>query len=80
MRRPIEKRYVKRLIGFAHRNFPVPVPEVGAMESLNRELRERCAADRAERTGGKVGTKADLLREDQTAFLPLPKQAFEARA
>ena len=55
----------------------MPVPEVGLMESLNRELRERCVADRAERTGGEVGTKTDLLREDQTALLPLSKQAFE---
>jgi hypothetical protein len=79
VRRPNEKGHVERLIGFARRNFLVPVPEVGSMESLNRELRERCVADRAERTRGKVGTKADLLREDQTAFLSLPKQAFEAR-
>ena len=70
---------MERLIGFARRNFLVPVPEVGSIEALNTDLRERCAADRAERTRGKTGTKAELLREDQAAFLPLPKQAFEAR-
>ncbi len=79
VRRPNEKGNVERLIGFARRNFLVPVPEVGSLEVLNAQLRERCIADQAERTRGKTGTKAELLREDQAAFLPLPKQAFEAR-
>ncbi len=79
VRRPNEKGNVERLIGFARRNFLVPVPEVSSWERLNDHLKERCVADRAERTRGKTGTKAELLREDQAAFLPLPKQAFEAR-
>ncbi len=36
-------------------------------------------ADRTERTLGKTTIKDELLREDQAAFLPLPKQPFEAR-
>lgn len=79
VRRPNEKGNVERLIGFARRNFLVPVPEVGSLEVLNAQLRERCMADQAERTRGKTGTKEELLREDQAAFLPLPKQAFEAQ-
>ena len=61
VRRPNEKGNVERLIGFARRNFlvPVPVPEVGVIETLNEQLRERCVADRAERTRGKTGTPAD---------------------
>lgn len=79
VRRPNEKGNVERLIGFARHNFLVPAPAVASIEVLNAQLRERCMADQAERTRGKAGTKAELLREDQAAFLPLPKQAFGAR-
>jgi transposase len=79
VRRPNEKGHVERLIGFARRNFLVPVPEVTSLERLNETLLERCRVDLVHRTRGKAGTKAELLAEDQTAFLPLPKQMFEAR-
>jgi transposase len=79
VRRANEKGHVERLVGFARRNFLVPVPDVESLEALNRQLRERCLADLAERTRGKPAPKNDLLRDDQAAFLPLPKQAFEAR-
>lgn len=79
VRRPNEKGNVERLIGFARRNFLVPVPEINSLEDLNTQLLERCVTDRAERTRGKTGSKEELLVEDQAAFLPLPKQAFEAR-
>jgi transposase len=79
VRRPNEKGHVERLVGFSRRNFLVPVPQVDSLEALNDSLRERCLADLAERTRGKPAPKCDLLREDQAAFLPLPKQPFEAR-
>jgi transposase len=79
VRRPNEKGHVERLVGFARRNFLVPVPQVDALVTLNQALRERCGADLAERTRGKPASKGDLLQEDQAAFLPLPKQPFEAR-
>lgn len=79
VRRPNEKGHVERLVGFARRNFLVPVPQVDSLVTLNHSLRERCGADLAERTRGKPASKGDLLREDQAAFLPLPKQPFEAR-
>ena len=79
VRRANEKGHVERLVGFGRRNFLVPVPEVASLQTLNQQLRERCLADLAERTRGKPAPKEDLLREDQAAFLPLPKQSFEAR-
>lgn len=79
VRRANEKGHVERLVGFARRNFLVPVPEVQSLAALNLQLRERCQADLAERTRGKPAAKSELLREDQAAFLPLPKQPFEAR-
>ncbi len=79
VRRANEKGHVERLLGFARRNFLVPVPEVDSRESLNAQLLTRCRNDLSVRTRGKSGPKSDLLPEDQAAFLPLPKQPFEAR-
>ena len=79
VRRANEKGHVERLIGFARRNFLVPVPQVESLEALNQHLRERCLANLSERTRGKPAPKNDLLVEDQAAFLPIPKQPFEAR-
>jgi hypothetical protein len=79
VRRANEKGHVERLLGFARRSFLVPVPQVDSLESLNEHLRERCLGDLAERTRGKSAPKGQLLLEDQAAFLPLPKQPFEAR-
>ncbi len=79
VRRANEKGHVERLLGFARRSFLVPVPQVDSLESLNAQLRERCLADLTERTRGKPAPKGQLLLEDQAAFLPLPKQPFEAR-
>jgi len=79
VRRANEKGHVERLLGFARRNFLVPVPDVDSRESLNTQLLGRCQEDLAARTRGRPGPKSQLLLEDQAAFLPLPKQAFEAR-
>ena len=79
VRRANEKGHVERLLGYARRSFLVPVPQVADLESLNQRLIDGCRADLAERTRGKPATKAELLREDQAAFLPLPRQSFEAR-
>ena len=79
VRRPNEKGHVERLVGFARRNFLVPVPQVDSLATLNRQLREGCQSDLQQRTRGKPASKVELLVEDQAAFLPLPKQSFEAR-
>ncbi len=79
VRRANEKGHVERLIGFARRQFLVPVPQVDSLGTLNEQLRERCLADLNERTRGKAAAKRELLAEDQTAFLPLPRQSFETR-
>jgi len=79
VRRANEKGNVERLLGFARRSFLVPVPEVDSLETLNRQLLAGCERDLEERTRGKPASKRDLLRDDQAAFLPLPKQMFESR-
>jgi hypothetical protein len=79
VRRPMEKGHTENLVGFARRNFLVPVPQVASLEALNAELAQNCRADLERRVRGQSDNKATLLAEEQAALLPLPKSAFEAR-
>jgi len=78
IRRANEKGVVESMVKYIRLNFFVPVPEVDSFEELNYRLARRCLDDRDRRVRGKSGTKAELLREDQAAFLPLPEAPFEA--
>ncbi len=75
VRRPNEKGHVETLIGFARRNFLVPVPAVyGGLEALNADLQRRCRQDLARRLWGKPASKAELLSEERPVLLPLPNE------
>ena len=79
VRRPVEKGHVETLVGFARRNFLVPVPVAhGGLEPLNARLRADCLADLARRVRGKPTPKAELLVEERAVMLPLPSEAFLA--
>src|SRR5215831_16728886 len=79
VRRPNEKGHVDTLVGFARRNFLVPVPAVcGGLESLNAQLERACREDLTRRLWGKPAVKADLLAEERRALLPIPADAFVA--
>jgi transposase len=78
VRRPNEKGVVEGMVKFTRLNFFVPVPKVRDLEELNARLAEMCYDDLKRRLRGKSGTKAELLIEDQTAFLPLPSSRFDA--
>ena len=73
-----EKGVVESMVKNARLNFFVPVPEVDSLEDLNCYLGQRCLEDLKRRVRGKDGTKQELLREDQAAFLPLPAAPFDA--
>jgi hypothetical protein len=77
--RPNEKGHVENLVGYARRNFLVPVPRVSGIEDLNERLQADCHQDMERMLRGKTATKAQLLIGDQGQFLPLPREAFEAR-
>jgi len=79
VRRPNEKGHVENLLGYARRNFLVPVPRTESFEALNEELIRRCREDLKRRLRGKPASKEELLAEEHKALLPLPKRAFEAR-
>jgi transposase len=79
VRRANEKGHVETLIGYARRNFLVPVPVVhGGLDTLNSSLEARCRADLQRKLWGKPTTKAELLQQEQSALLSLPTEAFVA--
>jgi transposase len=79
VRRPNEKGHVETLVGFARRNFLVPVPVLqDGLEGLNARLEADCRADLSRRLRGKPATKAELLAQEHAALRPLPSEAFVA--
>jgi hypothetical protein len=78
VRRANEKGVVEGVVKFARLNFFVPVPEVRDLNELNEKLAQMCREDLKRRLRGKSGTKAETLKEDQAAFLPLPATPFDA--
>ena len=78
VRRANEKGVVEGVVKFARLNFFVPVPQVRDLHELNEKLAQMCREDLKRRLRGKAGTKAEILKEDQAAFLPLPAAPFDA--
>ena len=76
--RPNEKGVVESMVKFARLNFFVPVPQVDSWQELNQVLERQCLEGLERRVRGKSGTKKEMLREDQAAFLPLPAVPFDA--
>ena len=76
--RPNEKGVVESMVKFTRLNFFVPVPQVDSWQELNRVLERQCLEGLERRVRGKSGTKKEMLREDQAAFLPLPAVPFDA--
>jgi hypothetical protein len=73
-----EKGVVEGVVKYARLNFFVPVPQVDDLKQLNARLVEMCRKDMKRRLRGKTATKAELLKEDQAAFLSLPAAPFDA--
>lgn len=79
VRRPNEKGHVETLVGFARRDFLVPVPTAhGGLEGLDDRLEADCRADLERRLRGKPAAKGERLAEEHAALLPLPGEAFVA--
>ena len=79
VRRPNEKGHVENLLGFARRNYLVPVPQVDSLESLNAELVQCLKKDLKRHLRGKSATKEELLAEERNVFRPIGGHGFESR-
>ena len=67
-----EKGMVENLVGYARRNFLVPLPRVNSYEELNAILLERCRAVVGRQLRGRGQTVAEAWEEERSHLLPLP--------
>src|ERR671932_665667 len=67
-----DKGKVEGLVGFARRNYLVPIPRVESLAALNTQL-EACCRERQEaRLRGQTETIGERLARGRAALLPLP--------
>jgi len=75
-----DKGKVEGLVGYARRNFLVPIPAFESFEALNSYLMECCRRRMADCLRGRDGTIGERLERDLAAFqmpLPAPYDACE---
>jgi transposase len=73
-----DKGKVEGLVGYARRNFLVPVPRVSSYEVLNELLLAGCRQRRAKVLRGHQDTIGKRFEWDQSALLALPAVPYEA--
>ncbi len=73
-----DKGKVENLVGYARRNFMVPVPRAASWQELNAHLEAECRARRLRRLRGHDETIGERFVRDLAAMLPLPSTPYEA--
>ncbi|MEE8293920.1 MAG: IS21 family transposase [Kiloniellales bacterium] len=73
-----DKGKVEGLVGYARRNFLVPIPHAESFETLNAQLEEHCRRRRDDRLRRHTETIGERLARDHEAFLPLPPGPYDA--
>jgi transposase len=73
-----DKGNVEGLVGYARRNFMVPVPRVASWEELNAQLLEACRQRRERKLWGHQETIQERFERDRERLLPLPAVPLEA--
>ena len=69
---------VERLVGYARRNFMVPIPRVSSWEEWNTHLEVESQKRRFRRLRGRTETIGEGFEPDRRAMLPLPAAPYEA--
>jgi hypothetical protein len=67
-----DKGKVEGLVGYARRNFMVPIPRVSSWEELNARLEAESRKRRLRRLRGHTATIGERFERDHAAMLPLP--------
>ncbi|KUO66925.1 MAG: transposase [Alphaproteobacteria bacterium BRH_c36] len=78
-----DKGKVEGLVGYARRNFLVPIPVFESFEALNAHLLACCRQRQGDRLRGREGTIGERLERDLAVFqkpLPAPYDACDKRA
>ena len=73
-----DKGKVENLVGYARRNFMVPIPRAASWEALNEQFVRDAIARRALRLRGHKETIGERFERDRAVLLPLPRARFEA--
>jgi transposase len=73
-----DKGKVEGLVGYARRNFLVPIPRVTNFAELNARLLEGCRRRWSDRLRGHAETIGERLTRDRDAFLSLPQAPYDA--
>lgn len=73
-----DKGKVEGLVGYARRNFMVPIPRVSSWEELNTRLEAESRKRRLRRLRGHRETIGERFERDRAAMLPLPAAPYEA--
>jgi transposase len=70
-----EKGSVENLVGYARRNYLVPLPEGVDLETINAELKENCITDQQRIMAGRTEPITSRLAFERTHLGPLPIHA-----
>lgn len=74
---PHEKGSIENLVGYARRNFLVPVPEVQSLTELNELLRAACLDSRRNRHPMQPTTVGVAFEQEQPKLRRLPEHPFD---
>ena len=66
------------LVGYARRNFMVPIPTYRSFDELNAHLREKCLGRMERRLRGHKETIGERMARDIDVLLPLPATPYDA--
>jgi transposase len=73
-----DKGKVEGLVGYARRNFLVPIPNVASFAALNARLEQHCLDRLDDRLRGHALSIGERLERDLAALQPRPPVPFEA--
>ena len=73
-----DKGKVEGLVGYARRNFMVPVPRYATWEEFNEYLLRQCQQRRERKLRGHQQTIGERFEKDREMLLPLPAAPYEA--
>ena len=69
---------MENLVGYARRNFLVPIPRAAGWEELNAQLEADCRQRREQRLRGHTESIGERFAGDRAAMLSLPPTPYEA--
>lgn len=73
-----DKGKVEGLVGYARRNFMVPIPRFADWEKFNAHLLTQCQKRRERKLRGHERSIAERFEKDRERLLPLPTTPYEA--